>query len=230
MIVNTLGLEQPGRLSENLYLYSWLHRPQLRVKLWFPFACLQINWFLVEIDLDSEYMKPPLFFESHWVGVHTVTDPCVAYAHPAGALIWITGCLVCLSLNGKISPFTSIARIMNEVLDSAHNKLRGNSLNVGELFLLRFPTARSQKTFIMPCAPRQKLKSSNIRKKLNQYEKKINSYMFHNISNHIFSFLNGNSSGMCDLTSSITPISSWHTSPKWVITQLSYNPCMISSG
>ena len=29
------------------------------------FACLQINWFLVEIDLDSEYMKPPLFFESH---------------------------------------------------------------------------------------------------------------------------------------------------------------------
>ena len=99
MIVNTLGLEQPGRLSENLYLYSWLHRPQLRVKLWFPFACLQINWFLVEIDLDSEYMKPPLFFESHWAGVHTVTDPCVAYAHPTGALIWITGYLICSSVS-----------------------------------------------------------------------------------------------------------------------------------
>ena len=64
-------------------------------------------------------------------------------------------------------------------------------------------------------------------KKVNQYDKTIK--QLHNI-NQIFSFLNGNSSGMCDLTSSITPISSWHTSPKWVITQLSYNPCMISSG
>ena len=119
-------------------------------------------------------MKPPLFFESHWVGVHTVTDPCVAYAHSAGALIWITGYLVCSSVNGKISQFANFARIMNDALDSAQNILQGNSLNVGELFLLRFPTAWSQKTFIMPCAPRQKLKSSNIRrKKIDQYDKKL---------------------------------------------------------
>ena len=166
MILNTLGLEQPGRLSENLYLYSWLHRPQLRVKLWFPFACLQINWFLVEIDLDSEYMKPPLFFESHWVGVHTVTDPCVAYAHPAGALIWITGCLVCLSLNGKISPFTSIARIMNEVLDSAHNTLRGNSLNVGDwTFHVKIPKGMVTKNIQYALCSKTEAKKFNYEKK-----------------------------------------------------------------
>ena len=165
MIVNTLGLEQPGRLSENLYLYSWLHRPQLRVKLWFPFACLQINWFLVEIDLDSEYMKPPLFFESHWVGVHTVTDPCVAYAHPAGALIWITGYPVCSSVNGKISQFANFARIMNDVLDSAQNILQGNSLNVGERFMLRFPTAWSQKNIHYALCPKAEAKKLKYKKK-----------------------------------------------------------------
>ena len=167
MIVNTLGLKQPGRLSENLYLYFWLHRPQLRVKLWFPFACLQINWFLVEIDLDSEYMKPPLFFESHWVDVHTVTDPCVAYAHPAGALIWITGCnLVCLSMNGKISQFTNIARIMNDALDSAHNILRENSLNVGDwTFHVEIPKGMVTKYIQYALCPEAEAKKLKYKKK-----------------------------------------------------------------
>ena len=63
---------------------------------------------------------------------------------------------------------------MNEVLDSAHNILRGNSLNVGDwTFNVKIPKGMVTKNIQYALCSKAEAKKFNYKKKVNQYDKTI---------------------------------------------------------